>query len=68
MSMAYIRRSYSAEAKRGGRVEYTGEAEAATGTITGARGHYLRIRLDGEKHSGLYHPTWKIRYITKDTP
>ena len=32
------------------------------GTITGADGGYLRIRLDGEKHSKRYHPTWNIQY------
>lgn len=63
MSMDYIRRAYTLKAKRGGRVEYTGEGKPELGTITGSRGHYLRIRIDGEKRSGLYHPTWKLRYL-----
>ncbi|AHH20800.1 hypothetical protein NONO_c60240 [Nocardia nova SH22a] len=23
----------------------------------------LRIRLDGEKHSAPYHPTWELEYL-----
>ncbi len=33
------------------------------GTITGERGCYLRITLDGDKNSGIYHPTWEIEYL-----
>lgn len=69
MSMAYIRRSYGVPAKRGARVEYTGEAETQKGTITGTCGARLRIRMDGENYTGIYHPTWEIRYlpVAKDT-
>jgi hypothetical protein len=63
MSMAYIRRTYKVPAKRGGRVRYTWPSPPQTGTIVGARGPHLRIRLDGEKHSELYHPTWEIEYL-----
>ena len=33
------------------------------GTITGSDGAHLRIRLDGNKHSYVFHPTWKIEYL-----
>lgn len=63
MSMQYIRDTYSVPAKRGARVEYTGEASPTLGTITGSEGARLRICMDGDKHSGIYHPVWKIRYL-----
>lgn len=59
MSMEYIRTHYAVPAKRGGRVEYEGKP----GVITGTRDAHLRIRLDGEKHSLPYHPTWHIKYL-----
>jgi hypothetical protein len=62
MSMEYIRDAYGVPAKRGGRVKFTGGDAETTGTITGARGHYLRIRLDGHKRTMSYHPTWEIEY------
>lgn len=34
------------------------------GTITSAKGHYLRIKLCGRKTSGLYHPTDGLQYVT----
>jgi len=71
VSMQYIREAYGVPAKRGGRVEYSGTgSRALQGTITGAKGAHLRIRLDGYKHSHSFHPTWKLRYLEqeKDTP
>ncbi len=56
--MDYIRKAYGVPAKRGGRVN----CEGRHGVITGTRGPYLRIRIDGEKASRLYHPTWNIAY------
>ncbi len=64
MSMEYIRNSYAVPAKRGGRVEYTHPTPPRNGTIIGSRGARLRIRLDGDKHAGNYHPTWALTYIT----
>ena len=58
MSMAYIRRHYGVPAKRGMRVSANGKP----GTITGKRDAYLRIRLDGDKRSAPWHPTWRIQY------
>lgn len=58
MSMEYIRKRYQVAAKRGMRVV----ADGKPGVITGSVGSYLRIRLDGEKTSGRWHPTWRIEY------
>ena len=63
MSMLYIRKRYGVPAKRGARIEYRGEGSPELGTITGSEGAYLRIRMDGEKHTGTYHPTWEMRYL-----
>lgn len=63
MSLEYIRKSYGVPAWRGGRVEYTGDGAPKFGTISGARGSYLRISFDSGKRLGLYHPTWEIRYL-----
>lgn len=63
MDMDWIRNTYGVPAKRGVRVEYTGGKEPALGTITGDNGGHLLIRLDGQKHSNPYHPTWKLRYL-----
>lgn len=61
MGMAYIRTAYQVPAKRGVRIQFEGRA----GTIVGAEGAYLLIRLDGEKKVGKYHPTWNISYEKK---
>lgn len=63
MSMDYIRSYYKVPAKRGGRVEYFGSNPAHFGTITGAAGHRILIRLDGDDCPTVFHPTWKIRYL-----
>ena len=65
MSMDKIRRYYGVPAKRGARVRYTGEGadKPEFGTITGTNGAHLRIRLDGQKISYLFHPTWQIEYL-----
>jgi hypothetical protein len=63
VSIAWIRKTYSVPAKRGGRIEYTGEGRPEFGTICGTSGSHLSIRLDGAKHPMPFHPTWKIRYL-----
>ncbi|ATE84623.1 hypothetical protein phi2LM21_p06 [Sinorhizobium phage phi2LM21] len=64
MSLSYIRAYYRVPAKRGGRVEYTGDPRInQQGKITGARGARLLIRLDGETRPSVFHPTWEIRYL-----
>lgn len=67
MSMSYIRRAYGVPAKRGGRVVFTGvEAMPLQGTITGADGGHLRIRMDRHRCCRSYHPTWELRYLDGD--
>ena len=64
MSLEYVRKYYGVPAKRGGRVEYTGDDKPELGTICGASGAHLSIRLDGKKHPMPFHPTWKLRYLS----
>lgn len=58
-SFGYVRAYYGVPAKRGARVLYAGRP----GVITRGAGAHIRIRLDGEKHSRPYHPTWRIDYL-----
>ncbi len=66
MTLSFIRKSYGVPARRGGRVEYTGNGKPELGTITGASGAHLRIRLDGLQQSSPFHPTWKLRYLPEE--
>lgn len=68
MSMAYVNRTYGTAAKRGARVEYTGEGYAELGTIKSASGGRLNILLDGKKHTMPFHPTWKLRILPSPAP
>lgn len=61
MSMASIRKSRGVPVKRGGRVFY--EHEQRYGTIKSTWVGYLRIQLDGDKHTKTFHPTWKLKYL-----
>ena len=65
-AVKYIRNYYGVPAYRGCRVKYSGGRTPRFGTVTSSRGPYLRVRLDGEKHAGIYHPTWKLEYL--ETP
>ena len=65
MSMKQIRESRGVPAKRGMRVYF--EHGNRFGRIVSAKGGYLKILLDGDKHPGFYHPTWKIDYLQKNT-
>lgn len=58
--MEYIKHYHAVPARRGLRVIANGKP----GVITGSRGAYLRIRLDGMRISRLYHPTWNIDYYS----
>jgi hypothetical protein len=62
-SLDYIRRYYRVPAKVGGRVRYSGDGEPKEGTIRGTSGPHLRIKLDGERHIHVFHPTWKLEYL-----
>ncbi len=66
MSMTWVRKNYRVPAKRGGRVEYTGDGKPELGTIRSASGGYLNIQLDSVKHTMPFHPTWEIRYLEGD--
>ena len=59
--MDWVRRHYGVSVKRGARVFV--QCENREGTITGAAHGMLRIRLDGDKISALYHPTWKLIFL-----
>jgi hypothetical protein len=63
VSLEYIQNYYKVPAKVGARVKYMGRP----GTITGSRGPHIRILLDGDKCSSIYHPTWKIEYLREET-
>ena len=56
--LEYISKTYNIPAKKGGRIEY----KSRPGTIVGAKGPHLRIRLDGETKINSYHPTWEMEY------
>jgi hypothetical protein len=65
MSLDYIRNHYRVPAKVNGRVRYTWRGDRF-GTIVGADGGYLLVRLDGDQDAGIYHPTWEIEYLTDE--
>ena len=58
MSAEYGRNYYGVPAKRGMRIVANGKP----GTIVGFDGEHLRVRIDGEKFIGNWHPTWRIEY------
>lgn len=62
MSLDYIRRQYGVPAKKGQRVIALGHP----GVITGSLDAYIRVRLDGQSKSRVYHPTWRVEYIADD--
>jgi len=66
MSLAYIRDHYRVPAKRGMKIKlnpsyfsYRGWKE---GVITGSKGLYLRIKINGKRYSRIFHPTYGIFY------
>ena len=56
---SYINKSYNLNIKKGSRVMYGSKP----GTVIGARGAHVVIRLDGDKNTGLYHPKWNLTYL-----
>lgn len=62
MTMAFIRRTYRVPAKRGARIRYTDDV-SKLGTITSAKGSYLRVLFDGEKNTRILHPTWNVEFL-----
>lgn len=63
MSMSRIREFYGVSARRGRRIVYNGGFNPHGGVITGSDGLRLRIRLDGEKRSRRFHPTYCLYYL-----
>jgi hypothetical protein len=64
VSMKYVRATYQVPAKRGARVRYEWpDGVPREGTIVGSKDQYIKVRLDGDEHWGLYHPTWKMTYL-----
>lgn len=63
MSLRYIRSYFEVPAHRGTRVEFTGGKFPKQGTISGSEGMNLRILMDGEAFTGIYHPTQNLRYL-----
>lgn len=59
MSIEYIRKHYNIPVKQGMRVRVC----TILGTIIGTKFSYLKIRLDGEHVTQLYHPTDNIEYL-----
>ena len=67
MSLEYIRRAYGVPAKRGGKVEYLAtNGELIDGTIVGADGQYLSVRLGDNKRAVPMHPTWHLKYLPEE--
>lgn len=62
MSFEHINKTYGLKARVGGHVCYSGGEEPKEGTITGVRGQYVRILLDGDKKPKNFHPTWELEY------
>jgi len=67
MTMKYVRTHYNVPAKRGGRVIFSGGHQERHGTIKSARGGKLRVQLDGDKHTRVFHPTWEMEYLPETT-
>lgn len=71
LSLSWISKNYRVPAKVGQRVRYTGDKGpkcwVREGTIVGAHGAHLKIRMDGDSFSGHYHPTWELEYLLDPT-
>lgn len=52
-NLKYISDYYNVPARRGAAVRYRGKA----GVVTGASGPHIRVRLEDEPSSRIYHPT-----------
>ena len=63
MTLSYIRNHYKVPAKRGQRVLLDFPEGPFEGSITSARGAYLRVRVDGTRRLMIVHPTWRVEYL-----
>ena len=57
-SLIYIRKYYLVPAYLGVRVRVAGQLA----TIVGGHDAYIRVRLDGQRDTKLYHPTDDVTY------
>jgi hypothetical protein len=60
MSLAYVRGYYGVDYKVGDRLEVDGRV----GTLVSFPNQYLGVRFDGERHTALCHPTWRVTRAT----
>lgn len=67
MSMEYIRKTYSVPAKRGDRVRVRIANQPHLGVISSSRCGRLRIRLNGEKRSRIFHPL-DVQWVKEAKP
>lgn len=63
MSLEYICNYYRVPAEMGRRVRYTGGRTPREGTVTGAQGAHVLIKLDGDPLAMPHHPTWELTYL-----
>ena len=65
MSMDYIRRTYGVPAKRGASIRFDGVfgEHGIHGTVIGALGPYIRVRMDNTGLIWTLHPTWMVEYL-----
>ncbi|MEO8298778.1 MAG: hypothetical protein ABI574_13325 [Burkholderiales bacterium] len=69
MSLKYIRSAYGVPARRGVRIEFTGEpGRTQPGEVRAASGAYLRVRFDGDPAMYTLHPTWGVKYLDGAAP
>ena len=68
VSMDYIRRNLrrtAAETRRPAAVHGWAQRRPRWGLSSGARGAYLRVRMDGETRIRTLHPTWRVKYLKR---
>lgn len=63
-TLAWIRQYYNVPAFRGQPVTYMGKPAV----ILGSRRQYLRLRVEGERHPTIDHPTFAVRYPVLPLP
>lgn len=63
-TMEWIRRTYDVPARHRMRIEYDGQPA----TIIGTRGPHLHFRIDGERHTTIGHPCYRIVYPAVPEP
>jgi hypothetical protein len=63
-SLKWIRRNYNVPAFKGTKVTYQGKPAV----ILSGRGPYVRMRVEGERHPVVSHPTYAITYPVLPLP